>query len=99
MQRRIEEGGSEYYEEFFYEIPCPDCQGKRLKKESLCITVGSKNISQVCDLSINDCIDFFKNLNLTEKEKFIAKEIIKEIKTINCFFIFSDLLGVKYYLL
>jgi len=81
MQRRIEEGGSEYYEEFFYEIPCPDCQGKRLKKESLCITVGSKNISQVCDLSINDCIDFFKNLNLTEKEKFIAKEIIKEIVT------------------
>ncbi len=81
IQRRFNEMGAEYYDEFFYEVPCPECHGKRLKKEVLSITFGSKNISEVCDMSINDCIDFFNNTKLTEKEEFIAKEIIKEIKT------------------
>lgn len=79
--RRVAEGAGDYYDEFFYEVPCPDCQGKRLKKEALSITVGGKNISEVCDLSIIDALEFFKNVNLTEKERFISKEIIKEIIT------------------
>ncbi len=79
--RRVEEGGGDYYDEFFYEVDCPDCKGKRLKKEALSITVCKKSISDVCDLSISDSLDFFKSLSLTEKEKFISKEIIKEIIT------------------
>ncbi|MBE6649904.1 MAG: excinuclease ABC subunit UvrA [Ruminococcaceae bacterium] len=79
--RRVEEGGGDYYDEFFYEVDCPECSGKRLKKEALSITVGGKNIAEVCDLSISDSLSFFKNLTLSEKEKVISKEIIKEIIT------------------
>lgn len=77
--RRVAEGGGEYYDEFFYEVPCPDCKGDRLKKEALSITVGGLNISRACDLSITDAIKHFSSLEMTEKERFIAKEIIKEI--------------------
>ncbi len=80
IERRSGEFGGDYYDDFFYDTPCPVCQGKRLKKESLSITFGGKNISEVCDLSVSDCIDFFDGVSLTEKEKFISKEIIKEIK-------------------
>lgn len=79
--RRVEEGGGDYYDEFFYEVDCPECLGKRLKKETLSITVGGKNISEVCDLSITDAISFFADLKLTDKEKFISKEVIKEISS------------------
>ncbi len=79
--RRVEEGGGDYYDDFFYEVPCPSCNGKRLKKEALSITVGSRNISELCDMSINDCLEFFKKLSLTDKERIIAKEIVKEIIT------------------
>ena len=81
IQRRFDEMGAEYYDEFFYEVPCPECHGKRLKKEVLSITFGGKNISEVCELSISECINFFNSVKLSEKEEFIAKEIIKEIKT------------------
>ncbi len=80
IERRVIEGGGEHYDEFYYEVPCPECQGKRLKKEVLSITFGGKNISEVCDMSVVDAIDFFESITLTEKERFIAKEIIKEIK-------------------
>lgn len=80
IERRVQEGGGDYYDEFYYEVPCPECHGKRLKKEVLSITFGGKNISEVCDMSVVDAIDFFENVSLTEKERFIAKEIIKEIK-------------------
>lgn len=59
---------------------CPECNGNRLKKESLSVTVGGLNISQLTELSVRDCGDFFDNLKLTEREQFIGKRVIKEIK-------------------
>lgn len=69
----------EYYEQFMDNVPCHVCQGKRLKKESLAVTVGGLNISELTELSIGKALDFFKNLQLTAKERDIAKEILKEI--------------------
>ena len=69
----------EYYEQFMDNVPCHVCQGKRLKKESLAVTVGGLNISELTALSIGKALDFFKNLQLTAKERDIAKEILKEI--------------------
>jgi len=78
--RRFAESGDSYYDDFMIEVPCPECGGKRLKKESLCVTVGGKNIAELSDLSVSDAIAFFDNLTLSEKEKTIAREIVKEIK-------------------
>jgi len=69
----------EYYEEFMENVPCPHCEGKRLKKESLAVTVGDKNISDLCNLSITNLKKFFEKLKLTKTETAIAKEITKEI--------------------
>jgi len=84
MERRYNEtkseGMKEYYESFMSRIPCQACQGKRLKKESLAVTVGNKNIAEVADMSVADCIDFFSGLKLTEREELIAHRILKEIK-------------------
>lgn len=71
----------EYYEEFMENIVCSQCGGQRLKKESLAVTVGGLNISQLCNLSIEDCKKFFAELALTQKEQAIAKEILKEINS------------------
>ena len=60
-------------------IPCTECGGERLRKESLAVTVGGKNIAEVCHLSIDEAIAFFKNLELSEREKMIARLILKEI--------------------
>ena len=72
----------EYYEEFMENVPCPDCQGRRLKKESLAVTVGNRNIQQLCEMSISDLKSFFDRLRLTKTETAIAKEIKKEKKYI-----------------
>ncbi len=69
-----------YYEEFFEDVACADCHGKRLRDEILAVTVGGKNISEFCDLSVEKELEFIENLKLTEKEKFIAREILKEIR-------------------
>ncbi|MDY5831647.1 MAG: excinuclease ABC subunit UvrA, partial [Treponema sp.] len=58
---------------------CPDCQGQRLRKEALSVLVGGKNIWQVTSLSVKDSINFFQSLKLTETEKQISREILKEI--------------------
>jgi excinuclease ABC subunit A len=83
MERRYREtksdGQKEYYESFMSNIPCPECEGKRLKKESLAVTVGDKNIYEVSSMSISDAVTFFKNLELTERERLIAAQILKEI--------------------
>ena len=83
MNRRYSETNSEYskdeIEQCMSEEACPDCHGHRLKKESLAVTVGGKNISELTELSVSDCMDFFNNLQLTEREKFIAERIVKEI--------------------
>ena len=59
---------------------CPVCGGRRLRPEVLAVTVGDKNIMDVCDLSIKDSYQFFQDLELTERQLFIGKEILKEIK-------------------
>ncbi len=85
IKRRYEQNASmearEYYEEFMENVPCPVCGGKRLKKESLAVTVGGKNISELCDLSISQLKKFFEDLRLTKTEEAIAKEIKKEINS------------------
>ena len=59
---------------------CPVCGGRRLRPEVLAVTVGEMNIMDVCDLSIKDSYQFFQDLELTERQLFIGKEILKEIK-------------------
>src|SRR5256884_925096 len=60
--------------------PCPACKGRRLKPESLAVTVSSRNISEVAELSVGASIDFFTTLDLTEREQLIARQILKEIR-------------------
>lgn len=61
------------------EIPCDECGGRRLKGTALSVTVGSLNISELCDLSVKEALDFFEKLSLSDKEKMIAERIVKEI--------------------
>ncbi len=68
-----------YYEEYMENVPCPACGGDRLKKESLSVTVGGLNITQLCKLPISQSKGFFTDLKLTPTQKVITKEIIKEI--------------------
>src|SRR5260370_226201 len=60
--------------------PCPTCKGRRLKPESLAVTVADYNIAEVCALSIGGAIDFFDKLPLTDREQLIARGIMKEIR-------------------
>ena len=62
------------------EYPCPACHGRRLKPESLAVTVGGMNISEFCDLPIEKAAGFIQNLDLTEQKAKIAERILKEIK-------------------
>ncbi|MFW9865769.1 MAG: excinuclease ABC subunit UvrA [Candidatus Thorarchaeota archaeon] len=84
LHRRYMETRSEWareiYESFMNQIPCPQCKGKRLRPESLAVTINGLNIAQLTDLSVKDSNSFIKSLRLTETEKTIAKEILKEIK-------------------
>ena len=68
-----------HYEKFIREVPCPTCHGARLKPEYLAVTVGDKNIQEVCDLSCRACLDFFEGLQLTERQHLIGAAIVKEI--------------------
>lgn len=85
LERRYKETTSDWakweIEQVMTACKCPDCNGTRLKPEILSVTVGGKNISEFCDMSIVKAIDFVNNLDLTEKEQFIAESIIKEIKS------------------
>lgn len=84
LERRYKETNSEYsradIQAYMNAVECPECHGNRLKEESLSVTVGGINISQLTQLSIRDCCEFFENISLTEREQFIAKQIIKEIR-------------------
>ncbi len=70
-----------YYEEFFEDVICSECNGDRLKKEILAVTVGGINISQFCALSVDRELAFLEQLTLSEKEQIISREIIKEIRS------------------
>ncbi|MBE6018010.1 MAG: excinuclease ABC subunit UvrA [Lachnospiraceae bacterium] len=67
------------YESFMRFSPCEECQGKRLKKESLAVTVGGKNIFEVSDMTIRDSKEFFSKLKLKKMEQEIAAPILKEV--------------------
>ncbi len=83
LQRRFRETDSEYsrakISRFTSEKPCAACGGSRLKKESLMVKIGGKNISEVSSLSVRECGEFIRGLELNERELAIAGRVIKEI--------------------
>ncbi|MFX0005430.1 MAG: excinuclease ABC subunit UvrA [Promethearchaeota archaeon] len=83
LHRRYMETRSEWardvYESFMNRINCPQCNGQRLKPESLAVTVNNLNIAQITAHSVKDSLKFFKELKLNETEKIIVKEVLKEI--------------------
>lgn len=83
MERRYRETNSDtmkqMYEECMTEEACPDCHGHRLKPASLAVTIQGKNIAQVSDMSIRDARGYFQGLTLTETERMIAAQILKEL--------------------
>lgn len=84
LQRRYDETSSEWarfdIERLVREIPCDECKGKRLRKESLAVTVDGKNIDEVCNLSISKAEKFFDELKFNKTEAIIADQILREIK-------------------
>ena len=74
------EGVKAEIERYITQLPCPECGGKRLKKEALSVYVGGKNIAQLCDMSIDDLYGFFDALTLSKTEHLIADLILQEIK-------------------
>ncbi len=84
VQRRYREVSSETmkaeYESFMTITPCESCHGKRLKPESLAVTIGDKNISDVTELSIDDLYLFMESLMLTDRQKLIGAQVLKEIR-------------------
>ena len=85
LERRFRETQSNWIKEeiesYMSAIPCDECGGQRLSKESLSVLVGGINISELCRKSINDAFEFIMKLNLTKKERIIANPIIKEISS------------------
>ena len=84
LQRRYEETQSDFLkaelERYMSDKPCPACKGRRLKPESLAVTVADHNIAEVCALSISNAISFLDQLELTEREQLIARGVLKEIR-------------------
>ena len=83
IQKRYRETGSERskqeYEAFMQITPCHVCGGRRLKKESLAVTIGDKNIAQLCDLSIVKLKEYMEQVDFTERQKQIGRLVLKEI--------------------
>lgn len=84
LQRRYENSKSDYaraeYETYMTESACPDCKGARLKPEYLAVTVGGKNIKELCDMSVGEALNFINGLQLADMQKMIAEPILKEIR-------------------
>ena len=84
IERRYKETTSDWsraeLEQCMSTVKCPDCHGARLRKESLCVTVGGINIDEFANKSIIKAIEFLDSLTLTDREQMIAKLIVKEIK-------------------
>ena len=84
VEQRYKETGSDAmkqeYESFMRITPCKTCKGQRLKKESLAVTVGDKNIYEVTALSIEKLCVFLKDLKLSSQQELIGKQILKEIR-------------------
>jgi excinuclease ABC subunit A len=84
LERRMRETDSdatrEKLEPFMNVMPCPTCDGARLKKESLCVRIGGLDIQEVCAQSVTEAARFFAELELSEKEAEIARRVLKEIR-------------------
>lgn len=83
LERRYRETQSDFMkreiEEYMANIPCPDCNGKRLKKESLSVTAGGMNIAEISDMTVRHAREKLGSLKLTQTEELIARQILKEI--------------------
>ena len=83
LERRHREtksqGMMQFYEMYMSNMECPDCHGARLKKESLAVKVGSKNINELTDMSIFHIKEYLNSLTLSEKDSMIADQILKEL--------------------
>ncbi|MBA2768336.1 MAG: excinuclease ABC subunit UvrA [Sporichthyaceae bacterium] len=83
VQRRHTETESDWsrdrYQGYMREVPCPVCQGSRLKPESLAVLLGGASIADVCRLPIRECDEFLRTVDLTDRERQIAERVIKEI--------------------
>src|SRR5680860_918388 len=84
IERRHREAESdtsrERFEGFMREVECPTCQGSRLKPVSVAVTIGGRNIAELCALPINETADFLHTLELTARERQIAERVLKEIQ-------------------
>ena len=84
LERRFRETQSSWIKEeiesYMSAVPCEECGGRRLSKVSLAVTVGGINISEFCDKSIKEALKFINSIELTDRERMIADEILKEIK-------------------
>ena len=85
LERRYRETSSEVmkavYEGYMSSVPCPECGGRRLKREALAVTLGGKNIAEVSEMPVRDAHAFFAQLKLTEKQQIIARQILKEVQS------------------
>jgi excinuclease ABC subunit A len=83
LERRRAQTDSEWarerYEQYFRQVPCPLCNGARLRPESLAVTVADKNIFELCELCISDSDEFLRKLELSDREATIAERLLKEI--------------------
>ena len=83
LERRHNETKSQgmrtFYEMYMSESPCPECHGSRLKKEVLSVRIGDKNINELTDMSINKVKDYLNSLELNNKDRMIADQILKEL--------------------
>jgi excinuclease ABC subunit A len=83
IHRKHDETESDYsrekYQSYMREIPCNVCSGARLKPEVLAVTVGDRNISEICELSIAECAEFLKSISLNAREAQIAERVLKEV--------------------
>ena len=84
LERRFRETSSNWIKEeietYMSAVPCDECHGRRLSKESLAVTVGGINISEFCDKSVTEALEFLDELQLSERETMIAAAILKEIR-------------------
>ena len=83
IERRYAETESDYsrekYEGYMREVPCPACQGTRLKPEILAVTIGGRSIAELSALSIGDASAWLHSLELTDRERFIGERVLKEV--------------------
>ena len=85
LERRFRDSNSQWIKEeiqsYMTEIPCDDCKGKRLSAISLAVTVGGMNIADLCGMSVVSILDFIEGIEISERDRVIAGEILNEIKS------------------